>query len=185
MTQEGEQGRIEMDAVVLHPPIAGRFTCLEHPAGELAHLGDALGVDCTAVRHDGAWIRAHNGDGLANSDWYSWRQPLLAPCASTVEACRLNPVTNAPGSLGAPPASCITFRRADHVRVVYAHVQEVEVDVGDSVTAGQPVARIGNNGMAWHPHVHVGAWRAETPLQIRFDLMALGRLLYPDQSTDG
>jgi hypothetical protein len=44
------------------------------------------------------------------------------------------------------------------------------------IEGGEMVARIGNNGMARHPHVHIGAWRAETPLQVRFDLVALGRL---------
>lgn len=68
------------------------------------------------------------------------------------------------------------YGRADGVRVLYAHVRDVVVRVGDRVRAGQRVARVGNNGPAWFPHTHVGAWRGTTPLQVRFDLRAMGSM---------
>ena len=43
---------------------------------------------------------------------------------------------------------------------------------GDTVQAGDPVARIGNNGSSFHPHVHIGAFRSDmmsedaVPLQV-------------------
>ena len=49
--------------------------------------------------------------------------------------------------------------------------------------AGDPVARIGNNGSSFHPHVHVGAFRGDmmsedaVPLQVRMDLAAMGRVM--------
>ena len=49
-----------------------------------------------------------------------------------------------------------------------------------SVTAGQRVARVGNNGFSWYPRIHVGAWLDETPLQTQFDLRAQGRLQAKD-----
>jgi murein DD-endopeptidase MepM/ murein hydrolase activator NlpD len=76
--------------------------------------------------------------------------------------------------MGKPPASAITFVAPDGLRVVYAHIQDVRVSVGDEVKPGDVVALIGNNGMCRNPHVHVGAWRDEQPLQVRFDLGALG-----------
>ena len=42
--------------------------------------------------------------------------------------------------------------------------------------AGRVVAKIGNNGMSYHPHVHIGAWKDDTAHQIRFDLNATGKL---------
>ena len=51
--------------------------------------------------------------------------------------------------------------------------------------AGDPVARIGNNGSSFHPHVHVGAFRGDmmsedaVPLQVRMDLAAMGRVTPP------
>jgi hypothetical protein len=46
-------------------------------------------------------------------------------------------------------------------------------DVGRA-SDGQPVAKIGNNGMSRHRHVHIGAWKDDTPYQIRSYLNAMG-----------
>ena len=161
----------------IHPPVARRFTVLEHPAGELKHLGDALGSDCVVVDFVEGWMRPHRGDGRVNEEWFGWREPLLAPVDGTVVATRENDRTNEPGTMGNPPAASITFAAPDGLHVVYAHVQELEVRIGDEVRRGQHVARIANNGMCRHPHVHVGAWRGEQPLQVRFDLEALAEVL--------
>jgi hypothetical protein len=164
-----------IEAVVVHPPVADPFTCSEHPLGQLDYLGDALGTDCTVIQLDAGVSRPYKGDGSKNEDWHGWNLPLLAPFDGAVESVRINEVTNKPGTMGKPPASAITFLRADGVRVVYAHVQAVDVKAGDHVKAGQ-LARIGNNGMSRNPHVHIGAWRDKTPLQIRFDLAAMGKV---------
>lgn len=161
----------------LHPPVARRFTVLEHPAGELEHLGDAIGADCVVVDFVGGWVMPFRTDGATNEDWFGWREVLLSPLDGEVVAIRANGTTNAPGLMGSPPASAITFASGDGTHVVYGHVQELEVVVGDRVTRGQPVGRIGNNGMCRNPHVHVGAWREQKPLQIRFDLEALAAVL--------
>lgn len=59
--------------------------------------------------------------------------------------------------------------------MVYAHVREIKVEEGQQVKAGEVVARVGNNGNSRSPHVHVGAWQDETPLQIQVDLYAAER----------
>lgn len=179
-----EPGRLPgtIESVAIHPVTAGAVTCTDHAAfeGDPVMLGDALGRDCTVVRHDagpaGRFARAYAGDGTSNEDWFGWGEPLLAPFDGVVEKVYRNPVTNRPGEPGEPPASHIVFARADGLRVVYAHVRDPLVEVGDTVGAGQPVARIGNNGFGYMPHVHVGAWRGDQPLQLRFDPLAAGRL---------
>ncbi|MEZ6022679.1 MAG: M23 family metallopeptidase [Hyphomonadaceae bacterium] len=95
---------------------------------------------------------------------------MLAPFDATVVRININPVVNVPGQLGRPPASFIVFERADGMRVLFAHVQDVQVEQGATVTAGQVVAHVGNNGYGRSPHIHVGAWKGETPYQIRWDL---------------
>ena len=169
------------DAVAIGPLFQAPFTCSQHPSGQLRRLGDALGSDCMvlAVRSNGAesFPRLYRTDGAANEDWAGWRAEVLAPFAGMVEKVHVNEKTNRPGVLGDPPASSIRFLRDDGVHVLFAHVQEITVAEGDRVTAGQPVARAGNNGPAWSPHVHVGAWRDDTPLAVRFDLVAMGRQL--------
>lgn len=68
--------------------------------------------------------------------------------------------------------SCMR-RCAVHV----ARVANIRVKAGDQVTAGQPMAKVGNNGMSRHPHIHIGAWKGEEAMQIRFDLAAMAELL--------
>lgn len=60
--------------------------------------------------------------------------------------------------------------------VVHAHVTAVKVKPGDVVSVGQVVASVGNDGMSRSPHVHVGAYRGDLPLQVRWDLRAMGKL---------
>jgi hypothetical protein len=165
-----------IEAVLVHPPVTQGYWCSEHALGELEFVGDALGTDCVVTRLIDGVAQMHANDGSKNEDWYGWNVPLLAPFDSVVEEVSVNNENNTPGTLGKPPATAITFKRADGMRVVYAHVQAVEVKVGDQVRAGQRVARIGNNGSARSPHVHIAAWRDKTPFQIRFDLAALGRV---------
>ena len=158
--------------VIIHPFIAERFSCSDHYEGELPYLGDALGTDC-AIYDNG---RNHDGDGSRNEDFYIWGKTVLAPFDGTVERVRVNPVVNTPGKLGKPPATTITFLRADGTHVILAHLDKITVKEGDVVKAGQPVAVVSNNGMSTGPHVHIGAWRDKTPLQIVWDLKAMGEL---------
>ena len=164
-----------IQAVTLHRLFNGYYACGEHVEGELQYMGDALGADCFVQggldpNTEGGFVRAYRNDGAQNEDWYGWNAEVLAPFDATIVRVNINPVVNQPGQLGNPPASFIVFERADGMRVLFAHVQDVQVDQGDTVTAGQVVARVGNNGYGRSPHIHVGAWMAETPYQIRWNL---------------
>ncbi len=107
--------------------------------------------------------------------------PVAAPLQCSEHA--LGSEDHVPDALG---SDCTVVRRSvddqrDAVKVAYIHVREVLVHPADTVRAGQPVARIGNNGSSYHPHVHVGAFRGElfsadaVPIQIRMDLAAMGQ----------
>lgn len=164
-----------IETVTLHRLFAEYYACGEHVAGELEYLGDALGTDCIiqgGLPEDGAsgFVRAFRTDGATNEDWYGWNAQVLAPFDGTVIHVNVNAVVNTPGQLGRPPASFIVFERADGMRVLMAHMQDIQVARGATVTAGQVVARVGNNGYGRSPHIHVGAWKGETPYQIRWDL---------------
>ncbi len=164
-----------IETVTLHRLFNEYYACGEHVEGELPYLGDALGADCLIQGGldpdvETGFARAYRNDGARNEDWYGWNAEVLAPFDATIVRVNINPVVNQPGQLGAPPASFIVFERADGMRVLFAHVQDVQVSQGDSVTAGQIVARVGNNGYGRSPHIHVGAWKEETAFQIRWDL---------------
>ncbi|MFN3462741.1 MAG: M23 family metallopeptidase [Terricaulis sp.] len=164
-----------IETVTIHRIFSEYFSCGEHYDGELEYLGDALGTDCVIQGGpqegvEGGFVTAFRNDGARNEDWYGWNAEVLAPFDGAVVAVNVNPVVNQPGQLGRPPASIILFERADGVRVLFAHIQDVQVARGDTVRAGQVVARVGNNGYGRNPHIHIGAWKGETPYQIRWDL---------------
>jgi len=167
--------------VLTYPIFKDYFACSQHWVGALKGLGDALGSDCYIMnfvdQKGRLWMRAHRGGGMKNEDWFGWHAEVLSPCTCTVEEVHVNPVNNVPGILGKPPASAIGLVREDGVHFVLAHVEDIRVKVKDQVTAGQVVALVGNNGMARIPHIHIGAWKDKEPLQIRFDLAAMGVLL--------
>lgn len=164
----------------IHPIFIDLFTTTEHHDGQLSSLGDALGSDCVIqelVNEDErTWLRAYKGEGAQNEDWYGWRRPVLAPIDGEVIKLNINPTTNTPGAMTPGIASYLLIKRDDGVHVMLAHVREPSVKVGDKVIAGQQIARMGNNGYSRHPHIHLGAWRDKTPLQLRFDLKALAKL---------
>jgi len=168
--------------VIISPLFADSFSCSQHWEGQLKYQGDALGSDCYVTRlvdtpSGGAFSRAYTGDGLANEDWFSWQQPVLAPFDGDVVRVAENSVVNKPGDLGKPPASMIVVRRDDGVHVLYAHIAQSAVAEGDVIEEGQPLAVVGNNGFGRNPHIHIGAWGEDGPLQIVFDLTAYGRLM--------
>jgi hypothetical protein len=175
----GPSQKPPIEQVEIAPVFYKAFACIDHPEGQLEDLGDALGTDCIVVGGLGGpsgIMRFFKTDGARNEDWYGWRAEVHAPFDGVVKEVGSNPVTNAPGTMGKPPASYIAFRRGDGTVVVYAHVEDVRVRVGDRVASGEVVAVDGNNGTARAPHVHVAAYRDKTPLQIRWDLRAEGRV---------
>ncbi|ANP45874.1 M23 family metallopeptidase [Candidatus Viadribacter manganicus] len=164
-----------IETVTLHRLFNEYYACGEHVEGELQYMGDALGADCFIQggldpNTEGGFVRAYRNDGLRNEDWYGWGAEVLAPFDATIVRININPAVNEPGRLGAPPASFIVFERADGMRVLFAHVQDILIEQGATVVAGQVVAHVGNNGYGRSPHIHVGAWKDETPYQIRWDL---------------
>lgn len=176
----------EIKAVVLYPVMNTTFTCAEHAEGELTNLGNAYGRDCMVIRNDTTRLKGHRipslfkNNGLKNEDWFGWEVAVLAPCDGTVTSVHVNEMTNQPGRIPdrteLEGASEIRFSCENGVQVVYAHIRNPNVESGQSVQSGQEVALIGNNAVSTAPHIHLGAWKDETPLQIRFDLRALGKI---------
>lgn len=127
----------EIEAALVHPPVAVRYQCSEHALGAEDHVPDALGADCVVVRRtggpDGNLNALHSGDGSRNEDWYGWREPLLAPCDGRVVIVSINPETTRPGVVGPGRSSAILFRCGpdedpDPIQVALIHVREVDAD---------------------------------------------------------
>jgi hypothetical protein len=170
----------DVSSVVAYPIFRETYSCTEHWQGNLKGLGDELGADCWVQRrveiNGRTWSRAYAAGGFKNEEWYGWGQDVLSPCTCVVVKINVNPVVNRPGIVGKPPATFIVLKREDGVFFLLAHVAKIRVQVGDVLQSGQTIAQVGNNGYSRHPHIHVGAWKGEAPLQIRFDLVSMGKL---------
>ena len=128
-----------IEAITIHPPVAARLQCSEHPLGAEDHVPDALAADCVVVRRDGGpngnLLSLYTGDGTRNEDWHGWREPLLAPFDAVVIAIQINPESTLPGVRGSGRSSAIGFQQLvdgepTDVHVAYVHVREVTVSQG-------------------------------------------------------
>ncbi len=154
-------------------PIFDRFSLYnDHYDGELEYPGDALGRDCMiAAIEPGApiFMRLFKGDGACNEDWFSWKARVYAPISGTIISLYINEAVNKPGIQNPSRASTLLIQRSDGVIVLLAHIQDPVVSVNDIVEEGQLLAYVGNNGFARCPHIHIGAYKDQTPLAISFN----------------
>lgn len=170
----------EIESLVIHPIYNRKFISVEHPKGSEDALGDQLGRDFIVVsvkNRQKPYPVAFKNNGKSNEDWYGWRQKVLSPVSGTVTDIVTNGQTNKPGQFGESPASSITIKRKDGIHVQVVHVREISVEEGTRVKAGEVIARVGNNGRSFNPHIHIGAWKDSTPLQIQVDLKKLGQMM--------
>ncbi|MGM0546379.1 MAG: M23 family metallopeptidase [Bacteroidota bacterium] len=165
-------------SVLIHPVIEtgkneGIYSS-EHTHKSKLRLGDQLARDFTlSVMQDDGMSKRYKNEGKENEDWYGWREDVLAPFDGTVTRVQHPDTINTPGTMNreADPG-LIFFQNDNGVTVIYAHAREIEVEKGQQVKVGEVVAKVGNNGNSRLPHIHVGAWKDDTPLQIQLDLYA-------------
>ena len=58
------------------------------------------------------------------------------------------------------------------VRILYAHMADIDVAAGDTLEMGEPIGTVGSTGVSTRPHLHMevsinedgGAWRRINPL---------------------
>src|SRR5690625_2072603 len=163
-------------SVTIYPVFKQAFMTSEHPEGELQPMGDALGRDFVAVKFVDGFTRTFVNDGKRNEDWFGYMLDVFAPCDALVESVNIVESKNTPGTHTNTPTSSVTFVCENDVRIFYGHLIDIKVKPHDRVVKGQHIAKCGNNGTSWHPHVHVGAWKDQQPLQIQVDLTELGKI---------
>lgn len=160
--------RVPQDAVPLGPVLKGGRFMVVHGGGtatlnyHMDHPPMRYAVDVIGVGPLGRMAR-----GLFPPDpaQYSiFGAAVLAPLSGTVIAAQGSwPDQTVPRADTLRPAGnhvVLEGRTADGtpVRVVLAHLQQhsVTVEVGDAVTRGQVVGRVGNSGNTSEPHLHLG-----------------------------
>ena len=137
------------------------------PAASQRHAVDLV------VWRDGATTTA---PGTANETYHAFGQPYLAPVDGTVAAVLDGLDDIAPQASGSNPndhpAGNHVVIESDGGFVYLAHCQNgsIQVQVGDTVAAGDVVAAVGNSGNTSEPHVHI---HAQTTLDM-FDPAGIG-----------
>lgn len=162
------------DPVLLQLPFAGYWRVTQgHDCASLhrvgGHGGD-LAWDFAAVGPEGRSAKRDYRDSRRNADTYSFGQPVLAPVAGTVvrvvddvrdnEGLKTYPNPGVEQQAANPAWASGNFVVLDAGRgafVLLGHLQydSIRVRPGDVVQAGMPIARCGNSGNTFEPHLHV------------------------------
>lgn len=119
---------------------------------------ETFAIDWNRIRGE----RIYDGDGSANDQHFAYGAEVFAVADGTVVAIQDGKADATPNVI--TPAADITdfggnqviLQIAPDVYALYLHLQSgsVGVKVGDVVTAGTPLARIGNTGPSSGPHLH-------------------------------
>lgn len=104
--------------------------------------------------------RTFRGEGKRLEDYYVYGTPVLAPAAGKVVEMVDGDPEMPIGELGGgsnPGGNHVRIEVAPGELIELAHLKpgSIKVKVGDTVAAGQEVARAGNSGNTSEPHLHV------------------------------
>jgi murein DD-endopeptidase MepM/ murein hydrolase activator NlpD len=186
VTQIGGEVRTSAAApLVIGPPlagddwVAGNACCVVSP-----HRGAIMGVGGRlngSERYAIDWLRidpakspatSHTGDGKRNDDYLAYDAPLLAVADGTIAAVVSDNEEATPQVI--TPDQSFEELGGNYVIIdigggnfaFYAHMVpgSASVKVGDKVTRGQVIGRLGNSGNTTEAHLHFHVMRAPVPL---------------------
>lgn len=88
-----------------------------------------------------------------------------APIGTTVKASMAGEVIIAKGNgaYNGGYGNYIVIKHSNGTQTLYAHLSKVSVSVGDTVTAGEVIAKSGNTGRSTGPHLHFEVRGATNP----------------------
>lgn len=170
-------------AVVRAPLRDGPWVAVNGPGNTSGHRRTAIPIDgLTRVpqRFATDWIklgpdgRAWKNDSTENANWYGYNEPLLAVGAGKVVAIKDGIIENVPFSpkmaveitLETVGGNHVILDLGDGNYAFYAHLipGSLTVKVGDKVSAGQVIGRLGNSGNSTAPHLHFHMGDQPSPL---------------------
>lgn len=162
-------------APVLSPPLAGTgwiaaegccSTASHHrngvyPINGALHAGQRFGIDFIRIDDEG---RLFSGDQADPANWPAYDAPVFAAANGVV----ISTLDGLPDQIPAvmPDQSTMSLAEIEGNHVVidhgdgffsfYGHLApgSVQVNVGDTVTAGEQIARVGDSGGSQVPHLH-------------------------------
>lgn len=166
--------------VVIGPPLAGGgwlaangcCTLNSHrgtmvPTGGRINAGERYGIDWNKVDIDaepppGRVAASYKGDPTKNEDYLAYGQPLLAVADGTVVNVVSDQPEAAPGetlpglTMATAGGNVVMIDIGGGVFAFYAHMvpDSATVKVGDKVTRGQVIGKLGNSGNTSEVHLH-------------------------------
>ncbi|MDI9915824.1 M23 family metallopeptidase [Rhodococcus sp. IEGM 1379] len=139
---------------------AGRINAVERFAIDFLQIDTVAGVGTST------------GDGSKNENYRSYDAPLLAVADGTVKAVVSTMPEETPQQV--PDVATVDQLGGNYVIIdigdgnfaFYAHMipGSASVKVGDKVTRGQVIGKLGNSGNTSEPHLHFQVSRAAIPL---------------------
>ena len=153
-------------------PVGGRINFGERFAVDW--VKPDLTVDAAAMQalFDTAYLPTFDGDRTKNEAYRAYGAPLLAVADGTVvavsdgaadEVPQVVPTGLSAAQLG---GNSVVIDIGGGVYAFYAHLPPngATVRVGDKVTRGQVIGRVGNSGNTTEPHLHFHLMRSPAPL---------------------
>lgn len=102
--------------------------------------------------------RTHTAEGLVNSDYYCWGQPIVAPAAGTVVAAVDGIDDCNPGVMNrkVPLGNHLIIHHGNREFSWLAHLRRGSISVrsGQAVVEGDVLGSCGNSGHSSEPHLH-------------------------------
>jgi hypothetical protein len=98
------------------------------------------------------------GKGTRNEDYFAWNQWVIAPADGVIAVAKDGVVDNAPNRAvgGNLYGNLLVIDHGTEEFSLLGHLKQgsLIVKVGERVTKGQRIARVGNSGMSTEPHLH-------------------------------
>jgi murein DD-endopeptidase MepM/ murein hydrolase activator NlpD len=117
----------------------------------------------------GANGKSFQREGTRNEDYYAYGKKVLAAKDGTVAFVRSDIVENVPGqtNTNTPGGNVVVIDHGNGRYGYYGHLKpnSINVRVGTRVTAGAPIAEVGNSGDSLEPHLHFHVMSHQDPAQ--------------------
>jgi Peptidase family M23 len=140
----------------MRPPMDDLIFITQGAFGSTSHQS-AWAYDI--VRIDRQFYTSRPPNSTNNADHFSWEKPLIAGNSGTITYTRSNAIDLPAG--GPPdnsaPANYVANQIAGGMEIWYGHCRQnsVQVSVGESVNEGKILAKVGNSGPSYGPHLHL------------------------------
>jgi hypothetical protein len=154
--------RPPVDAVTVASPLAGEWWVGHGGHAELVNYHQTRSTQRHALDImqvvDGS---IHRPDSTDLTSYYIYDQPVLAPASGTVTYVVDGHPDLPIGSVDSqhPTGNQLVIDIGGGRYLLMGHLRQgsIAVNVGDHVTEGQPIARVGKSGHTSHPHLHIQA----------------------------